>query len=257
LGGERKEMKKIWIVLVALAIIAGIASANNASMQTKAFEECISLQETSALPEEEWRRTFGGAGADNLPCTCGDICVNETGWWRAGGSFYASNTLIQDAIYNASEGDTICVKDGTYNENVDVNKRLTIRSENGSASTIVNATAPTDHVFDVTTDYVNICGFTVIGSLQGYGIHLNNTNHCNISDNGASNNSVGIVLNYSNNNAITDNNASDNLMGIVLNYSSHNPIYNNYFNNIINAYDDGNNIWNIQKTSGMNIIGGP
>ncbi|RLF39269.1 MAG: hypothetical protein DRN21_03825, partial [Thermoplasmata archaeon] len=34
-------------------------------------------------------------------------------------------------------------------------------------------------------------------------------------------------------------------------------IYNNYFNNTHNAYDDGNNIWNISKTPGTNIIGGP
>jgi hypothetical protein len=53
-------------------------------------------------------------------CTCGDICVNETGWWRDGGTFNASNTPIHHAIDNATVGDTICVKNGTYNENVDV-----------------------------------------------------------------------------------------------------------------------------------------
>ena len=45
-------------------------------------------------------------------CTCGDICVNETGWWRDGGAFNPSNTPIQHAINNATVGDTICVKDG-------------------------------------------------------------------------------------------------------------------------------------------------
>jgi len=77
--------------------------------------------------------------ADELPCTCGDICVDETGWWRAGADYNASNTPIQHAINNATAGNTICVKDGTYSENVDVNKRLTIRSENGTANCIVNA----------------------------------------------------------------------------------------------------------------------
>lgn len=66
------------------------------------------------------------ASADGLPCACGDICVNETGWWRNGGDFNASNTPIQHAIDNATVGNIICVKDGTYKENVDVNKRLTI-----------------------------------------------------------------------------------------------------------------------------------
>ena len=63
-----------------------------------------------------------------VPCNCGDICVNETGWWCDGGAFNPSGTPIQHAIDNATAGDTICVKDGTYNENVDVTKsHLTIR----------------------------------------------------------------------------------------------------------------------------------
>ena len=39
--------------------------------------------------------------------------------------------------------------------------------------------------------------------------------------------------------------------------SSNNLLYNNYFNNTNNAYDNGVNIWNITKTPGTNIIGGP
>lgn len=34
-------------------------------------------------------------------------------------------------VNNASAGDTIIARDGTYTENVDVNKSLTIQSENG------------------------------------------------------------------------------------------------------------------------------
>ena len=99
--------------------------------------------------------------------TCGDICVNTTGWWRADADFNASNTPIQHAIDNATTGNTICVKDGTYTENVDVNKRLTIRSENGSASTIVNASNSYDHVFNVSVDYVNLSGFTMTSGRNG------------------------------------------------------------------------------------------
>jgi len=170
------------------------------------------------------------AGADDPPCTCGDICVNETGWWRAGGDFNASNTPIQHAIDNATEGNTICVQDGTYTENVDVNKRLTIRSENGSASTIVNAADSTDHVFDVTTDYVNISGFTVKDATYPgcIGIYLNNVDHCNISGNDASDNSFGIVLSSSSSNTITNNYASYNNMGIGLfDYSRSNTLTGN------------------------------
>ena len=57
---------------------------------------------------------------------------------------------IQWAVDNATDGDTIIVRDGTYSENIDVNKRLTIKSENGSAKTIVQAANPDDYVFEVT-----------------------------------------------------------------------------------------------------------
>jgi parallel beta-helix repeat protein len=162
------------------------------------------------------------AGAEDPPCTCGDICVNEAGWWRAGAAFNASSTPIQHAIDNAIEGDTICVKDGTYTENVYVDKRLTIRSENGSASTIVNAVDSRDHVFNVSMGYVNISGFTVKGATdRGYaGIYLDNVDQCDISHNNASDNNYGIFLVSSSSNTITDNNASYNSLGIRLFKSS-------------------------------------
>ena len=182
------------------------------------------------------------AAAPLLNCTCGDICVNTTGWWRDGGAFNPSNTPIQHAIDNATAGDTICVMDGTYNENVNVNKRLTIRSENGTANCIVNALNPDDHVFEVTADYVNISGFTVenaTGSF-GAGIYLKNVNHCNISDNNASNNYNGIRLYSSSNNNITGNNAYNNTYnGISLfSFSSNNNITgNNAYNNTWDGID--------------------
>ncbi|MCK4736218.1 MAG: hypothetical protein KAT65_27445 [Methanophagales archaeon] len=57
---------------------------------------------------------------------------------------------IQAAVNAAYPGDTIMVKDGTYIENIKVDKSLTIRSENGSDSTIVRAEDPDDHIFKVT-----------------------------------------------------------------------------------------------------------
>ena len=193
-------------------------------------------------------------------CTCGDICVIETGWWRDGGAFSPSNTPIHAAINSAAYGETICVKDGTYHVNVNVNKRLTIKSENGSAVTIVNASDPNDHVFNVTVDYVNISGFTVekaTGSGKA-GIYLETgVDHCTISSNNATNSRYGIYL-RGNNNVITTNTVSNNsLYGLYLGSSSNNTIYNNYFNNTYNAYDGGNNIWNTTKTAGTNIVGSP
>jgi parallel beta-helix repeat protein len=209
------------------------------------------------------------------------IYVNETGWWHEGGAFQQSGTPIQHAINNAFGGCTIIVKDGTYNENVDVSKQLTIKSENGSELTIVQAKND-DHVFKITADYVTISGFKVRNATgkRLAGIYLKRADHCTIMNNNISDNWDGIHLRYSNNNTISRNIASNNQddgvhlwhsshnnvsnntansnndYGIYLVSSNDNTIYNNYFNNTQNAYDDGTNVWNSSKTQGTNIIGG-
>lgn len=81
--------------------------------------------------------------------------VSATTWYVEEGE------SIHAAVDPAKDGDAIIVRDGIYIENVDVNKRLTIKSEDGAASTIVQAADPSDHIFEVTADYVNISGFTV------------------------------------------------------------------------------------------------
>ena len=91
-----------------------------------------------------------------------DICVNESGWWRDGGAFNANTTPIQAAVDNATAGETICVAAGSYNENVNIaTPHLTLR---GAGAVTVTAASSSDHVFDVTADYVNISGFTATGA---------------------------------------------------------------------------------------------
>ncbi len=183
-------------------------------------------------------------------------------------------TTIQQAMNASSPGDTIVVRDGTYTENVDVSKqRLTIRSENGPATTTVRAANPNDYVFCVTAEYVNIIGFTVTGAAGSgkAGIYLvttlstlptNSTSHCNISNNNVkmndagislwlapsntltnnivSNNGGGISVGFSNDNTLTGNTAdSNNGYGILLSTSS----YNTLTNNIVSNNLDGIGLW--------------
>ncbi|MCW7076006.1 MAG: right-handed parallel beta-helix repeat-containing protein [Candidatus Syntrophoarchaeum sp.] len=122
---------------------------------------------------------------------------------------------IQAAVNSASAYDTIIVKDGTYTENVRVNTaHLTIKSENGSGSTMVQAASSNDHVFDITANYVNISGFTVTGATSGTwttGIRVNNADSCTISENNVNGNRHGIRLSGSSSqNIIRDNTVSSN-----------------------------------------------
>ncbi len=91
-----------------------------------------------------------------------------------------------------------------------------------------------------------------------YGISLFSSNINTLTNNNVNNSqTVGFFLASSISNILTNNIASNNPYGMYLTLSSNNTIYNNYFNNTNNAFDNGNNIWNITNTSGINIIGGP
>ena len=137
-------------------------------------------------------------------------------------------TLIQDAVRAASPGDTIIVREVAYNESIEVDKPLTIRSKNGADSTTLRAEYPDEPVFEITADYVNISGFTVTGAYEDAGIDLRDVKYCNISNNVCTNNEKGIYILLSNNNSISSNNCSyNNMAGIILGGSSNNSISNN------------------------------
>jgi parallel beta-helix repeat protein len=130
---------------------------------------------------------------------------------------------IQAAVTAADPGGTVIVRDGTYTENVEVNvANLTLRSENGSASTTVVAALNSSAVFLITANSVTIMGFTVRNANDSAsGIHLYSVHHCTVSGNNASGNYNGIYLESSSNNNLTGNTANSNYEGgIVLDYSS-------------------------------------
>ena len=116
-------------------------------------------------------------------------------------------------------------------------------------------------------------------SLTSYGIVLESSNKNTLTGNSASKNVWGVELDFSsdnilmsntvlnnneygiwligsNKNILTGNTVSNNEDYGIYCSGSNNHIYNNYFDNAINAYDTGNNVWNTTKMPGTNIIGG-
>ncbi|MDD2666838.1 MAG: metallophosphoesterase [Methanocellales archaeon] len=149
----------------------------------------------------------------------------------------ADFTTIQDAVNASAEGDTIIVRDGTYYENVVVNKSLTIKSENGSDAVAVIAAVSSTPVFDVNANNVTIEGFAVSGPTDEHvaGIELVDANSCTIVNNDCSGCYNGIHLGgTATNDTVTSNYCHDNTRrGISLrddatgNFVSENTCENN------------------------------
>ena len=140
---------------------------------------------------------------------------------------------IQWAIGNATIGETIYVRSGTYYENVIVDKSVTLVGEDKS-TTIIDANGMGTVVY-ITADDVNITGFTVQGSGYGgwhSGISLYRSSGSNISQNLVACNQAGILLRYSSDNTISDNTAITNTYGgITVLSSTNNVVANNTASN--------------------------
>lgn len=161
-----------------------------------------------------------------------------------GGAGGGNFSKIQDAINASIDGDTVYVYNGTYYENIEVNRTINVTGEHMSNTTIDGQGA--GEVVLVVSSWVNITGFTITNGTRG--IHVSSTSNNKITDNNASNNGYGIVLSSASNNNITDNNVtycdSD---GIFLDSSwGNNIIGNNASNNshsgIYLTASDGNDI---------------
>ncbi|HEC81567.1 MAG TPA: hypothetical protein ENI42_03975, partial [Thermoplasmatales archaeon] len=143
----------------------------------------------------------------------------------------AEYSSIQEALKHAQHGDTVFVHNGTYFENLTVNKPITLLGEDKKTTTIVNN--ETTQVVHVISDFVNIKGFTITSNVQstqhiiGVKIASNNTRvtDCIIMNNSGD----GIVItSLSSNNVIQGNIIINNMeCGVSAAYINHTKIEGN------------------------------
>jgi parallel beta-helix repeat protein len=134
---------------------------------------------------------------------------------------------IQEAINAAFENDTISVKNGTYYENVVVNKIVSLVGEN-ALGTVIDGGYSMDNVVAVTANSVNVSGFTIRNSgAMSQGIYLQNTINDNIIGNNVVSNYLGIDLYTSHNSSVSGNNITGNEYGISLYSSNCNTVLGN------------------------------
>jgi parallel beta-helix repeat protein len=153
---------------------------------------------------------------------------------------------IQAGVDNATPGDTVYVYNGTYYENIIVNKTINLTGED-RVLTIIEGSGTGDVIY-VSANWVNITGFMIKGSGSDFwdsGIKINNGQYNNISHNKLSLNSCGIFLRFSHNTSITKNNiSSNNWDGIHFEYANNSVItYNTVSSNLGDGIhiEDSNN----------------
>jgi parallel beta-helix repeat protein len=152
-------------------------------------------------------------------------------------------TTIQDAIDAADPGDTIYARNGTYYENLFINKTISLVGENPEITIIDGSKAnasfsPTVYVYGEDAKDVNIWNFTIRGSNNAWGIFILFEANTHIENNIITNNSGGIVADFSDNNTFINNTVINNKFeGILFLYSSGNIMRNNTING--NKYNFG------------------
>jgi parallel beta-helix repeat protein len=132
---------------------------------------------------------------------------------------------IQDAINASNDGDTVFVYNGTYNENLEVNKTISLVGEDKESTFIIGNGSGV--VISIKAHWINITGFTI------------------------SNGNYGLVLIDYSNNTISNNIITRHNYGcIIIDSSSHNMIYGNE----ISKSGGGIGIGTLDLTSSNSIV---
>jgi hypothetical protein len=188
--------------------------------------------------------------------SCKDFSNNI---FYVGGNGEGNYSSIQEAINVSLEGDLIFVFTGIYNENIKINKSISLLGEN-KETTIINGNNNFNAI-DINASGVNISRFTIKNALVS-GIFIENVRYCNIFQNNINANNIGIKISIASNLKIFNNTISDNLdTGINIscdysNFSSNNNtsfcfnnfiFHNNFINNTIHCYDQENASWSYNK----------
>ncbi|MBN1861546.1 MAG: right-handed parallel beta-helix repeat-containing protein [Candidatus Thermoplasmatota archaeon] len=159
---------------------------------------------------------------------------------------------ITEALNLASEGDTIYVFSGMYNETLLINKRISLIGGIDDGQSILTRGIEHKYLIDISADFVTIENFVLrdsghyITSQYGALVHITSNNVVIQKNNISQCNLWGIYLDSSNDNTISGNIIND-TKGIFVS-SSNNNVFSS--NNISNSDDAGINM----RSSRRNIL---
>ena len=179
-----------------------------------------------------------------------------------GGSGPNNYSSIQSAINDADDSDTIFVYNGTYFENILIDKKLHIIGEDKN-DTIIDGSG-IGNIVDFSADFINFCNFTIQHSGDEYansGV-IFNSNNCSLTNVIIIETYWAIYLtHFSERNEIKNNFISNNTRGIYsftgckYNFISFNTIINNIYSGIFFYATEGNIIErNILNSNGNGVV---
>lgn len=159
--------------------------------------------------------------------------------------FSQGSFSIQAAINIAQEGDTVEVPAGIYNEQIIINKSVSLIGQ-FKANTIINGSGQGTLV-QIIANYVKLANFTIQSSGQGsIGIDLMNCHNVSIIFNSIVGHAQGLNMKNSNNNTVITNEFTSNSLSIVMSQCQNNIISDNLFHDnfspSINMYDCQSNV---------------
>jgi len=151
-------------------------------------------------------------------------------WLYVGGNGPGNYTKIQDALENASDEDTVFVYNGTYYENLIIDKEILLVGYNKN-NTIIDGSTGNESVILLKADNVHIEGFTITNSSPYQrGIFFRpNCTGASIIDNIITHNRGALYVPSSRNTNISRNILIDNYLNPTIEFtnSSDNTIYGN------------------------------
>ncbi len=230
---------------------------DSVSWQHMVYDFCIPLDEIRSDIGETIRLGFG--------------CYGTMSYANSGVfSYYGNHSNINNNNISFSEFGVAF--HGVYAENI-TNNNIFNHTMAGISLEFqcIDKTVASNHVFNnsegifIHYSESNAIHDNIISNNLGYGINLHTMNTEYDSYNNTifnnsihSNGNCGVMINNSENNSVFSNRIEQNSMfGVMILSSENNSIFNNYLENEYNAFDDETNIWNISKTLGTNIVGGP
>jgi len=162
-------------------------------------------------------------------------------WLYVGGSGPGNYTKIQDAIDNTTDGDTVYVFPGIYNERIRINNSIQLQGADPHTTIIDGQNTSNDILTCVGTDAV-ISGFTIFNCSMSHScILINHTGNCTLYGNIIHTGGYGVTVQNAQNISIINNTflqirtTTTGYIAITLN----NCIFSTFSQNNISSWDGG------------------